>query len=267
LASLVALVAFVVSLEESGSAVLDTVVLLKERVDVAAGTDLKIVVLALGALGVKTLDAGSAGRDETDGAFGGTGDVVQEEVLFVTKEALVLVADLAVLGAGFADILRVSEVTVFTDILASAVLEHESFIAFSADTDISGVANIAAGGALNTDSVEVNFTAVTLSNASLGLGFDEETAVAFSAGFAVLGAGKASFVRAAFAGFGSSISEVSFTAVLDTGAVLKEESVFAGLAFIEGGASGAAIGAGLAGLGVVVDVVGLRAFFNTGSIQ
>ncbi len=60
---------------------------------------------------------------------------------------------------------------------------------------------------------------------------------------------------------------MSFTAVLDTGAVLKEESVLAGLAFIEGGASGAAIGAGLAGLGVVVGVVGLRAFLNTGSIQ
>jgi len=72
LASLVALVAFVVSLEESGSAVLDTVVLLKERVDVAAGADLKIVVLALGAVGVKTLDAGSAGGDVSDGAFGGT---------------------------------------------------------------------------------------------------------------------------------------------------------------------------------------------------
>lgn len=259
--------AFVVSLEESGSAVLDTVVLLKERVDVAAGTDLKIVVLALGAVGVKTLDAGSAGRDVTNGAFGGTGDVVQEEVLFVTKEALVFVADLAVFGTGVADVLRVSEITVITDFLAFTVLEHESFSAFSAETDISGVANIAAGRALNTDSVEVNFTVVTLSSASFSLRVSDEAVVAFRAGFAVLGAGKASFVRAAFAGFGSGISEVSFTAVLDTGAVLKEESVFAGLAFIEGGASGAAIGAGLAGLGVVVDVVGLRAFFNTGSIQ
>jgi hypothetical protein len=108
---------------------------------VAAGTDLKIVVLALGAVGVQAFDAGSAGGDVSNGAFGGTGDVVQKEVLLVTEEALVLVADLAVLGTGVADVFRVSKVTVFTDFLAFAVLEHESFSAFSADADISEVRN------------------------------------------------------------------------------------------------------------------------------
>jgi hypothetical protein len=236
LASLVALVALVVSLEESGSASLDAVVFFKESVDVAAGADLQVVVLAFSAVGVKALDAGSAGGDVSHGAFGGTRDVVQKEELVVTQEALAAVADLAVLGAGQTVVLRVSVETVVTGFLAFAVLEHESSRAFSADTDIGGVADVAAGGALNTDSVEANFTAVTLSNTFFGLNVDAKTAVAFGAGFAVLGAGNASVISAAFAGLGSDISEVSITAVLDAGAVLQEESVFAGLAFIEGGA-------------------------------
>lgn len=75
-ASFVAFVADFVSGEELVSAVFNTGVDFEEVSSVTVGTAVEVVFLASGAGTVGTFDAGLAGGDISDGAFGGTGGAV-----------------------------------------------------------------------------------------------------------------------------------------------------------------------------------------------
>lgn len=75
-ASFVAFVADFVSGEELVAAVFNTGVNFEELTSVTVGTAVEVVFLASGAGTVGTFDAGLAGGDISDGAFGGAGGAV-----------------------------------------------------------------------------------------------------------------------------------------------------------------------------------------------